>query len=32
MKKIKVFYKGMYDDGDCEHYTLNSGWHFLEEE
>lgn len=20
MKRIKVFYKGVYDDGDCEHY------------
>lgn len=22
MNKIKVFYKGMYDDGDCRHYVL----------
>lgn len=21
MKRIKVFYKGAYDDGDCKHYV-----------
>lgn len=33
MKKIKVFYKGAYDDGNCKHYvyTNNSGWRFLED-
>ena len=22
MERIKVFYKGAYDDGDCQHYVL----------
>lgn len=22
MKRIKVFYRGAYDDGDCGHYVL----------
>lgn len=22
MERIKVFYKGSYDDGNCEHYVL----------